>query len=271
MKEEIPSPEELNICGISVISGTRLCGRTVSWEEGGRRSNGFLYIWDGGVEFFDMGGETVTAAKGDLIFLPKNKFYRMVYTAPATTFVLVNFELLDKSGACVSFSDRISVMAKDGESLSIAKLMLKFEQCSASKNLSSVLRRKELCYRLIGTVSDVLYQNTGDKEISRQIVEGVYLLKQTYLENLPISTYAGASHISLSRFRELFQKQFGMSPVKYRNKLRIERAKELLDAGDMTVSEVSYASGFENISYFYRCFKKETGEMPSKTKSKAEK
>ena len=92
------------------------------------------------------------------------------------------------------------------------------------------------------------------------------MLEQTYLENLPIEKYAAVSHVSVNTFRSLFQKQFGTSPLKYRNSLRIERAKELLNEGGFTVAEVAYASGFENIGYFCRYYRRITGESPGETK-----
>lgn len=259
--------DELNICSISVISGTRPCGRTTVWEDG-RSSHAFLYIREGEAVFCDNSGRTLTAANGCLVFLPKGTVYRMRYSAAATTFVLVNFDLLDRHGVDVLFSETVSVVAHDDETLGIAKIMLKFEQCSASKNVSSVLRRKELCYRIFERISDSLPGISDEADVSRQIVKGVRLLKQTYLENLPVVAYADASHISVSRFRELFQKQFGMSPVKYRNKLRIERAGELLAEEDLTVAEVAYAAGFGNIGYFYRCYTAAFGETPVMTRSK---
>ena len=94
------------------------------------------------------------------------------------------------------------------------------------------------------------------------------MLEQTYLENLPIEKYAAESHVSVNTFRSVFQKQFGMSPLKYRNYLRIERAKELLSEGCFTVTEVAYASGFENIGYFCRYYRQLTGEAPGQTKRK---
>lgn len=99
-----------------------------------------------------------------------------------------------------------------------------------------------------------------------QIAQGATLLKQTYLENLPIETFAKQSNISVSAFRQLFNKQYGMSPIKYRNMLRINRAKQLLENDNCTVAEVAYASGFENIGYFCRYYKKVTGKTPKQTK-----
>jgi len=56
------------------------------------------------------------------------------------------------------------------------------------------------------------------------------------------------------------------SPVKYRNALRVERAKELLRDGSFSVAEAAYASGFENIGYFCRTYRNFMGEAPGDTK-----
>lgn len=66
-------------------------------------------------------------------------------------------------------------------------------------------------------------------------------------------------------FRRLFHDCLGMSPVKYINKLKIERAKELIrsGAGIYTVGQVAELSGFRELCYFYRLFKKEVGMTPS--------
>ena len=66
-------------------------------------------------------------------------------------------------------------------------------------------------------------------------------------------------------FRRLFHDCLGMSPVKYINKLKIECAKELIrsGAGIYTVGQVAELSGFGDLCYFYRLFKKEVGMTPS--------
>ena len=258
--------DDLRISDISVISGTRPFGRMTDNSCYGRRNNGILYVWKGEATFYDDREETVVVSDGELVFIPKYKKYRMKYTAESTTFVLLNFDLYDKSNEDVYLFEDITVLAKDDEFNRFAKIMTSFELCSASKTIGATLRKNELMYRLLGSIYALTPYLSIGHDIDSKISDGVRLLEQTYLENLPIVQYAEASHVSVNTFRILFQKQFGMSPLKYRNHLRIERAKELLCEGSFTVAEVAYASGFENIGYFCRYYRQITGESPSETK-----
>ena len=94
------------------------------------------------------------------------------------------------------------------------------------------------------------------------------MLRKNYLENLSIPELAAACNISVSSFRALFTECYGMSPIQYRNRLRIKRAKTLLADGGYTVAEVAAESGFYNVSYFIRFYKKTVGETPSETQAK---
>ena len=47
-----------------------------------------------------------------------------------------------------------------------------------------------------------------------------------------------------------------MSPVEYRNILKIKKAADLLKTGEFSVSEVSKAVGIDDIYYFSKMFKK---------------
>jgi len=260
--------DDLRIFDISVISGIRPCGRMMDYSCHGRGNHGFLYVWKGEATFYVDRGKTVVVRDGEVAFLPKQKKYRMEYTAESTTFVVVNFDLLGKSNEEISLLEDIAMLTKDDMTHRIAKIMMNFELCSISKTVDATLRKKELMYRLLGSICTSKSCWLTRNETNSQIADGVHMLEQTYLENLPIAQYAAASHVSVNTFRSLFQKQIGMSPLKYRNHLRIERAKELLREGGVTVAEVAYASGFENIGYFCRYYRQITGESPGETKKR---
>ena len=251
---------------IVVMSGVRPAGRNTDFSHTGRPHHGFLYIWSGEARFFEKGKRAVAAKEGELLYLPKGQKYKMQYTEPNTTFVLVNLEMIGEDGEDLFLFDRITVAGRDDRGKRIAGVMTKFEMSSVSQSPAAVLRRKELAYRLLSMVYEEGSPLFTEQQRYPQIFEGALLLKQSYLENIPITALAAACNVSVSSFRSLFHKQYGMSPVQYRNRLRIIRARELLGEGSCTVAEACFASGFENIGYFCRCYKKITGEAPGQTK-----
>lgn len=87
-------------------------------------------------------------------------------------------------------------------------------------------------------------------------------LNQRYMDSWSLPSMARYCSLSEDYFSHLFKKQMGCSPVKYLTDLRIEKAKELLMAGNISVSEVSSLVGFEDPLYFSRVFKKKTGVPP---------
>ena len=68
--------------------------------------------------------------------------------------------------------------------------------------------------------------------------------------------------ISSSYMDALFREATGKSPMQYLNHIRINKAKELLKE-NFTVSHVAQLTGFSDIYYFSRYFKKMTGVAPS--------
>ena len=68
--------------------------------------------------------------------------------------------------------------------------------------------------------------------------------------------------MSESGFRRLFTECTGESPIAYRNRLRLEAARTLLENGDYNVSESARAVGFENLSFFIRLYKRRFGHTP---------
>ena len=264
MGATLSAEQEFCIHSIMVMSGIRQTGRTVDNRKG-RVQHGLLYLWNGAVRFCPEGQKEVHAGGGDLICIPEGTRYTMQYTAADCTFVLVNFSLNTPEGQPLSLTDDIRILAHDGNDRRIAGIMAEFERSSAAENLPAILRRKELLCRLLFKVYEEANWSADRNTKYAHLMPGVLLLQQTYLENLPVSRFAEACSISVSSFRSLFTAQYGVSPVQYRNRLRISRARSILLDGSCTVSEAAYACGFDNLAYFCRYYKRITGETPRET------
>ncbi|HEY3112837.1 MAG TPA: AraC family transcriptional regulator [Gemmatimonadaceae bacterium] len=77
-----------------------------------------------------------------------------------------------------------------------------------------------------------------------------------------------SSRVSMSpfRFARVFRELIGMPPHKYLVRLRLLRARDLLQSG-MSVTDVCYAVGFNNLSHFIRSFHGYFGVTPSRLKT----
>ncbi len=84
------------------------------------------------------------------------------------------------------------------------------------------------------------------------------------IEQLNISTFLENNlRKSYSYLSSLFSKVEGRTIEKYVILQRIERAKELLVYGEMTISEIAYKLGYSSSQYLSNQFKAETGLTPS--------
>ena len=89
-------------------------------------------------------------------------------------------------------------------------------------------------------------------------------ISERYAENEKIEYYAELCGMSEVNFRRLFREYTGQSPVDYRNELRLNHARIKLQSGEYNVSEAAVTSGFSNLSFFIRLYKKKYGHTPKK-------
>ena len=97
-----------------------------------------------------------------------------------------------------------------------------------------------------------------------RIKKALSYIEQNYDSGITIESIAESANISVSSCLRLFQRVLGTTPVRYLVKTRVQKAAEALKRGDgKTISEIAYACGFSDASYFNRCFRKEYGKTPS--------
>jgi len=90
---------------------------------------------------------------------------------------------------------------------------------------------------------------------------------KTFIQNnfdkpLNIEDYAYLTGRSVSTFRRDFKTQFSTTPKKWLKEKRIEKAVSLLHNQEISVTQLAYEVGYENISYFIKAFKAQIGLSP---------
>ncbi len=102
----------------------------------------------------------------------------------------------------------------------------------------------------------------------QQRIQKVYhFIETNYQKRVDVNEVAAFSHLTTAAFCRYFKKSTHYTFTEFLNRFRINQAKKIL-MQDKTVTEACYESGFEDISYFNKTFKKITGGNPSAFKKK---
>jgi AraC-like DNA-binding protein len=88
-------------------------------------------------------------------------------------------------------------------------------------------------------------------------------IKERSGEELSLPRVAKEVNIHPNYLSERFKQITGMKFVEYVARTRFQRACELLHNGDVRISEVAFAAGFQSLSQFNRVFKRLSGKSPT--------
>lgn len=94
------------------------------------------------------------------------------------------------------------------------------------------------------------------------IKKAVLFIGANFHKPLTLTQTAMECGMSKYHFARTFKTVTGRTFKEYLNKKRVERAKALLQKGEMTITQVCFASGFNDLSYFDRVFRKFEGVNP---------
>jgi AraC-like DNA-binding protein len=89
------------------------------------------------------------------------------------------------------------------------------------------------------------------------------VMESNFQNNLSIDDFARICNRSVSSFKREFRKQYGTSPGKWLLERRLQLCASLLQSTGMSVTEIAFHSGFEDLSHFSRVFKERFRCSPS--------
>ena len=107
--------------------------------------------------------------------------------------------------------------------------------------------------------------NSGDTERINKVFE---FIMKNYTEEIYVQEIASKLNMSVPSFSRYFKHHARKTFSDYVTEIRIGHACRLLMENNHSISEISYQSGFENLSNFYRHFKKIVGVIPKEYKSR---
>jgi YesN/AraC family two-component response regulator len=114
--------------------------------------------------------------------------------------------------------------------------------------------------------TDLSLQTSRDKQFITSVLN--YINDNINNPNLSVESLADELFLSRSKLYRKIKFLTGDTATEFIRKIKLEKAKELLNTTDLTVSEISYKVGFSSPSYFTKCFKLHFGNIPKEFRFK---
>ncbi|MHB1483511.1 MAG: helix-turn-helix domain-containing protein [Saccharofermentanales bacterium] len=130
--------------------------------------------------------------------------------------------------------------------------------------LNMVTDITRMCFRMAADVKESDFTPSYNHIYSRKIIE---YLKENYKNDLDISILASLLKLNRDYMCNVFRKTTNFTLIDYLNKLRINKAKELMLSSDNKINMICKEVGIENEYYFSKLFKKYEGITPRQFKS----
>ena len=146
----------------------------------------------------------------------------------------------------------------------ITGIFTKLEKIMIFKKNAYTIKCMQGVYEILVKLSDADNADYGLTSKKNKISESVSYLENNCLSsNVSVEYLAELSGVSSVYFRKIFTEIYGISPIQYVNKIRIEKAKGLLWGDYGSVTEISELCGFGSVYHFCKVFKKACGITPT--------
>lgn len=213
---------------------------------------------------FDMFNDKPTVANpGDVVYIPYNIAYRTEWMDDIKGEIYsINYIMNDNEGHQITICPEIHLFSACDNHMTKGL----FKECSyifESENFGYALKCKYTFLKLLHTIISA----ENDRRYSK-VGKAVKYIEANYLEDISVAELARMCNLGECMFRRCFKNETGISPLKYRNRLRIAKAYEMLVSESCSVAKAMEQTGFYDASYFNKSFKAYIGKSPSEIKLK---
>ncbi len=126
-------------------------------------------------------------------------------------------------------------------------------------------------YQLFGVIIDNHLYSASSGETTLTATKNISKLKtvlsfirENFHSQISLDDMATHAGMSTKYFCSQFREMTTKTPIEYLNAYRIEKASRKLLNTDMSVTEIAYSCGFNDLSYFIKTFKSVKGTTPAK-------
>jgi len=94
------------------------------------------------------------------------------------------------------------------------------------------------------------------KSKRHKMLDIIHYIREHYYEEFHLEKLSHQAGLNPPYFCRAFKEEAGMPLFQFINHVRIQKACQILKRTDMPIIEIAYEVGYQNISFFNRCFKK---------------
>ena len=140
-----------------------------------------------------------------------------------------------------------------------------------NKAISVAMKERATCQQYLAGIANLIlgmtiyyYTNRhlNDDIMVKNISKACIIMRENLLTDMTPEQVAEQVCMSYSWFRKMFRDYTGMSPARYMQELKLQRAKNMLVSSTLSIKEIAYTLCYEDASYFSALFKKYLGCSP---------
>lgn len=227
-----------------------------------RKNYALVYVESAHIQYKSEGIEFV-AEPGDIVLIPKGLCYENRFLTRGAC-IAINFSASNSNQYQPPFC-RIPLC----HPRETHELFLRFIREYTFKSPGYEARTLELFYAILHRIEQDSKFNRKSYRQRQRIAPSVTYIEEHFRDSEPdLEMIAALSGMSPVWFRKNFTEVYQISPLQYIINLRILAAKSLLVGTDAGMAEIAEKSGFSDVFYFSKMFRKKTGMTPGEYRAK---
>ncbi len=234
------------------------------YEALGRDGNLLYYMLDGEIEYYVEGKKICNVFKNDIIFLPSGSKYTSVVKGSRSTArgIGLVFDIATRDGELIEIDEPIRIMTHD-MSRYFYKRFHKIYLSSIHPH-GNMISLKANFYSLMDDFFSSRLRDEDYEKNLHDIFNAIYALEHTPEINYSNEQLAEFCYMSSSTFLRKFKMySCGITPLQYRNNIRLTQAEELINTS-MTIDEIAVKLGFYDGAHLCKVYKRVRGHTLKK-------
>jgi len=221
-----------------------------------RKYNALTFVKEG-TEHYKGENIDIVTSPGKILYIPKGTNYNIYSDSEYTDNICIDFDTAEPLNIA-------PFLYKPANPEKFKKLFSEFEAYFKLHSGSFPLGVIHGFYGILCELTEAMRASYQPSWQLKRVLAAEQYIEQHFTDpDIQASEIAKKANLSTRYFTEIFKEHFSVTPMKYVTEKRIKLAKQLLDAGFHSVTEIAHICGYNDIYCFSKAFKKLTGVSPT--------